>query len=365
MLFLFGLLAAVAGASVYLGGRFHAHLPEVSRWGWTLILVTASLGALFGMIGFAVTPRRTGRFLFCASSLLIGFLLYLVFASLLVQLAGLVFDIDPQTSGYLSLALTAVILVYGVVNASILRTTHLTIPIKGLQEEIRAVHVSDVHLGHFRGKRHLDKIIKRINQLSPDVVFNTGDLFDSRSGLGATRLNGLRQISAPHFFVEGNHDVHVGANVIKDLLRAEKVHVLENEVTHFGPLQIIGLNHMQADSNSFDVHVDGKQTIEQTLLQLPINKQAPTIVLHHVPSGVRYVQQAGADLYLAGHTHGGQIFPLTLVAKLMFGYNNGLYHFQGLPIYVSDGAGTMFTPMRIGTRSEITVINLVPGMGTQ
>jgi predicted MPP superfamily phosphohydrolase len=66
------------------------------------------------------------------------------------------------------------------------------------------------------------------------------------------------------------------------------------------------------------------------------------------------------DLLLAGHTHAGQFFPFNLFAKLMFPYNKGLYQYSDMFVYVSKGLGTIFSPIRIGTNSEMTLIRLIP-----
>ncbi|MFI3317379.1 MAG: hypothetical protein SNF93_07440, partial [Rikenellaceae bacterium] len=84
-----------------------------------------------------------------------------------------------------------------------------------------------------------------------------------------------------------------------------------------------------------------------------------SILLHHNPVGATYAAENGINLYLAGHTHAGQLFPATLVAGLMFEYNKGLYEYdENMQIYVSQGTGTFGPPMRLGTHSELTIINL-------
>ena len=144
-------------------------------------------------------------------------------------------------------------------------------------------------------------------------------------------------------------------------MRETGVTVLENEVTHFSQLQIIGLNHLRADDNSFNMHANGNgATIENTFPTLNIFKGKPTILLHHSPDGIKYANEYGVDLYLAGHTHGGQLFPIKYIANLLFEYNRGLYDFNGTRIFVSQGAGTFGPPMRVGTKSEITVLTLKP-----
>jgi len=132
-------------------------------------------------------------------------------------------------------------------------------------------------------------------------------------------------------------------------------------MTRFGELQIIGLNNMLPDKDSFDMHTTADSgTIADVLNGLEIEENRPTIVLHHRPDGVNYMQEKGADLLLAGHTHAGQIFPFTFIAKLMFGYNRGFYRYETMDILVSEGTGTIFAPVRLGTRSEMVLVRLVP-----
>lgn len=83
-------------------------------------------------------------------------------------------------------------------------------------------------------------------------------------------------------------------------------------------------------------------------------------MLHHSPDGVRYAHKKGVDLYLAGHTHAGQLFPITLIAGMIYKFNKGLYNYNGTKVFVSQGAGTFGPPMRTGTHSEITVVRLIP-----
>lgn len=144
-------------------------------------------------------------------------------------------------------------------------------------------------------------------------------------------------------------------------MRSANATVLLNEVAYFKELQIIGLNNMLIDRNSSDIHAsEESDNIEDTLDKLDIKADAPTIVLHHRPDGVQYMETKGANLLLAGHTHAGQVFPFTYVAKLMFGYNRGLYKYKTLDIYVSEGVGTFFVPIRFLTSSEIILFNLIP-----
>ena len=74
----------------------------------------------------------------------------------------------------------------------------------------------------------------------------------------------------------------------------------------------------------------------------------------------KYMNEAGADLVLSGHTHAGQFFPATLVGYIQFPFLKGLYRHNNTLVYVNRGIGTFGPPMRIGTKGEAALIRLVP-----
>ena len=126
-------------------------------------------------------------------------------------------------------------------------------------------------------------------------------------------------------------------------------------------MQIVGLSHMLADRNSFDMHAsEHSPTIAETLPQIKTDKDKPLVLLHHAPNGVEYAHRAGVDLYLSGHTHAGQIFPFNYLANLIFDYNRGLHTYKETLLLVSEGVGTFGPPFRLGTKSEIIRLSLVP-----
>ena len=250
---------------------------------------------------------------------------------------------------------------YGIWNSFQTKVTEIDIPVKGLQKEIRAVHLSDIHIGHFRGKGFLQEIVNKTNYQNPDVVFLTGDLFDGKIRLSQENISPLKKLQAPVYFVNGNHDGYTGVEIIKEYLRNINVRVLENEIDHFGELQIIGLNHMRSVPDKADMHAaPGGPSIKETLAAMEINPAQPTVLLHHSPDGIEYADQHGVDLYLAGHTHAGQLFPIIYLNELIFKYNRGLHQFKETRILVSEGLGTFGPPMRLGTKSEIILLRLKP-----
>ncbi|WP_346855727.1 metallophosphoesterase [uncultured Draconibacterium sp.] len=352
-------LGILVSANIYLGRRFSWYFDI--RKVWLLYSLFASL-TLFMIGGIALFTNSEGSFaniVYSAAAITMGFLLYLVLSVAFVDVLRLVLKLKPVQYGVFTLLLTVFISGFGIWNAVHKRVREVEIPLKGLKHEMTAVQLSDIHIGHFWGVKTLRNIVDKTNALHPDVVFITGDLFDGRIRLNSKNLEPLKKIDAPVYFVEGNHDGYSGAREIKKMLRDIDINVLENEVTHFSELQIIGLNHMRADDESMNMHTSsGKPSIKSVLNDLNIFSEQPTILLHHSPDGIEYANEHGVDLYLAGHTHAGQLFPMNFIVPLFYKYNKGLYKWNNTQIYVSQGTGAFGPPMRVGTISEITLLKL-------
>jgi len=361
LLFFIVFIGILISANIYLTRRFNWYFNIENTRMLYAVFPPLTLLMFFGMMPLSNTTNGFGSFIYIISAITMGALLYLLLSVLLVDLIRLFTHLTPKTYGTIALVLTLFVTIGGMLNSWNIQVTNQEIKIKGLKNEIRAMHLSDIHIGHFRGEKFLRKIVDKTNKENVDVVFITGDLFDGRINLTKEDLAPLTQLNAPVYFVDGNHDNYTGVDTIKLLLRNIDVQVLENEVTHFNEIQIIGLNHMAADNKTFSMHANNNgSTIKSTLASLNLFPGKPTVLLHHSPDGIQYANQHGVNLYLAGHTHAGQLFPIKYIAHLLFDYNKGLHNFKGTKIYVSQGAGTFGPPMRVGTKSEIVVITLKP-----
>ncbi|QGY44058.1 hypothetical protein GM418_10430 [Maribellus comscasis] len=361
LIFLLLFLAIIAGANIYLSRRFNFYFAIENTRLLYLAFPATTAFMVFGMMPLSNSTKRWGNIIYMLAAIVMGVLLYLILSVLLVEAVNIFAHFSPKNRGILALAITSLVSVYGVFNAWNVQVTQQEIGITGLSKEIRIMHLSDIHIGHFRGKIFLEKIVRKVNRQNVDAVFITGDLFDGVINLSKESLAPLTDIHKPIFFVEGNHDKYSGVQMVKNYLTEINIHVLENEIYHWNGLQIIGLNHMAADSETFNIHTTGqKNTIKSTLESLSPDKSKPTLLLHHSPDGIQYASNHGVDLYLAGHTHAGQLFPIKYIAGLIFQYNKGLHSFNETKLFVSQGAGTFGPPMRVGTKSEITRIHLKP-----
>jgi predicted MPP superfamily phosphohydrolase len=120
------------------------------------------------------------------------------------------------------------------------------------------------------------------------------------------------------------------------------------------------MEYMNADKETYDAHAVNTLTIQEELPKITRDNSKPSILVHHSPVGMRYIAEGNIDVMLSGHTHGGQLFPVTILVKYFFPLYAGEYHIGKTTLLVSQGAGTFGSPMRLGTRNEVQVINLIP-----
>ncbi len=361
LLFFITFLSILISANIYLARRFSYFFEVKKAWMLYVFFASATVFMIGSMVAFTNATSGFANVAYSTATVMLGFLLFLLLSVIVIDLMTVFLKIPPKTWGIMAISMAAIISILGIRNATNHRIRKIEVPLPGLKQEIKAALLTDIHIGHFWGAKTLQKVVDKTNAQNPDVIFITGDLFDGRIRLSEASLSPLQGLNAPVYFVEGNHDGYSGAQEIKQKLRQISVRVLENEIAQFSELQIIGLNYMSADDESFNMHAsEDRANIKNTLNKLNILPDKPTVMLHHSPEGIKYANLHGVDLYLAGHTHAGQIFPITFIAKAMFDYNQGLHNYNDTQIYVSQGVGTFGPPMRIGTISEITILNLKP-----
>ncbi len=345
---------------IYLAKRMNFYFGTETIRYWYILFASMPVIMIAGMAIFSNSTSAFGSMIYQFAAIITGFILYFLMSVLLIDLLHLIIKGSPLIYGISAIVITILVVGFGIWNAFNIKVTNFEVPVAGLQEEVRVVHLSDIHIGHFRGEKFLDKIIDLSLEENPEAIFITGDFFDGRIKLSEEVLHPLKKVSVPMFFVEGNHDGYTGVSIIKEYLRNVNVRVLENEVEMFGELQIVGLNYMHADGQTRNMHASGGATIKGTLDSMAIEKNHPAILLHHSPEGAKYADEHGIDLYLAGHTHAGQLFPVNYLNELLFPYNRGMNTYNNLKVFVSEGVGTFGPPLRIGTKSEVVVLTLVP-----
>lgn len=245
---------------------------------------------------------------------------------------------------------------YGVWNAYHPRIVNHRVRIKNLPtswQGKKLVQISDVHLGRILGAPFLSRVVDQVNAQQPAMVLITGDLFDGADGNLEQKVAPLNRLKAPQgtFFVTGNHETYLGVDRAFAALRSTPVRILDDEVVAVDGLQVVGISYpYRRNTPNFAARMAGVQGFDST---------RPSVLLYHNPSQVAEAKAAGVGLQLSGHVHQGQLFPLQIVTRLMFGkYHHGLHTEGDYTLYTTSGTGLWGPTMRTGNHPEIVVLQL-------
>jgi hypothetical protein len=293
-------------------------------------------------------PNLISRIFYTIASTWVG-VMFLLFSTLVVyEIIRFFIKIDPKIACMTILIFVLIISLISIINAFFVVVKDVEVPITNLKEELSIVQLSDIHIGTIRNSAFMNKVVEKTNKLDPDVVVITGDVVDAASRLEPEMFSPFDKLRARVFFVTGNHETYEGIDNVYKLLDNSKIKILDNEVSSFDGIQIIGIEYSE-----------NKTHLKEKLSELNFDKNKPAILLYHSPSGMEYAKEYGIDLQLSGHTHAGQIFPFTLLSRIFFPKVRGLYDLDGMYLYVSPGTGTWGPYMRLGSRNEITLLKLV------
>jgi predicted MPP superfamily phosphohydrolase len=266
----------------------------------------------------------------------------------------------PKWAARALVSLAALVVAFAFLSARRLSFTETTIAVEGLAAPVSIVHAPDLHLGAQRGAAWLARTVAAINGLKPDLVIYNGDLADSDLALTEGLFALFKGVQAPQYYTTGNHEFYINTELCLSLARGAGLKILRNQVAEAFGLQLAGLEYMSADKATYDPHMVNDLTIEEELPKLPLDRSRPILLIHHSPAGLAYVEKAGADVMLSGHTHGGQVFPGTILIRERFPYFKGLHRVGGTTLLVSQGAGTFGPWARLGSFNEIQLVRLVP-----
>ena len=228
------------------------------------------------------------------------------------------------------------------------------------KKEIKILQFSDTHVSKYFVIGDLKRTVLKINEENPDIVVFTGDLIDEYNDYENKEeiceiWETLGAIKAPlKYAIYGNHDYGGGAeSIYKKIMNNSgfKLLINEKEALKQYNINIIGMDDSifgNYDSEMFSNYLDN---------------DSYNIVLSHEPDVVEYLLDYNIDLFLAGHSHGGQInLPVVNSLPLLAEkYTRGLYSFENAretKLYVNIGLGTSVLPMRFMATPVLSVFIL-------
>jgi uncharacterized protein len=371
-------LSLSAALHLYIGARIVPAIPDHLAAALVVFILIAS-SVLMPMGFFA---RRISKPPIAATLAWTGFVFMGLFSSLLVLtvlrdallLAGSIVNLATSSPlpmdalradsaaavPLLGIAVTFV----GYLNAR--RTAGVVtveVPVPGLPVALHGftiVQITDIHAGPTIRRRYVEAIVEAVNRLPADIVAITGDLVDGSVPELASEVAPLTRLKSRYgsFFVTGNHEYYSGVEPWLAELRRLGIKVLHNEhvvIARDGAkLVLAGVPDYSAGHFGSAHRSDPKAALAGAPADAAVK-----VLLAHQPRSSAAAEQAGFDLQLSGHTHGGQFLPWNFVVRLQQPFTAGLHRLGRLQIYVSRGTGYWGPPQRLGAPSEITEIRLI------
>ncbi|MGA9520039.1 MAG: metallophosphoesterase [Myxococcaceae bacterium] len=218
------------------------------------------------------------------------------------------------------------------------------------------VQLTDIHVGNLIERTFMDELVGRANALRPDLVAITGDLVDGPVPHLGQAVAALGNLKARYgrWFITGNHEYYSGDEAWVAFLESIGIPTLRNRHVQIGDagasFDLIGVDDwsLRGGPRGYDLEkaVAGR------------DPERAGVLLAHQPANFRAATEKGIGLQLSGHTHGGQLFPFTLLVGIQWEHRAGLYQHDDASIYVSRGCGFWGPPMRVGAPPEIVKIVL-------
>jgi hypothetical protein len=362
-MFIFMILPLLA--VVYIGWHVWAILP-VSRW-WKAAAVLLMMGSF--MLLFFGLRRQTDSYSLPVAQVIyewgtssVFVMLYLVVIFLVLDLGRLV-HLVPRSLLFNNwqMALGIFVLVFALfLYGNIHYYNKVRVPLelkssKPLPKEYRVVMASDFHLGYHNPRKELARWVDMINAEKPDFILMAGDLIDG--SIRPLKEEGMAEefhrLTAPVYACLGNHEHFGGDANARQFYQEAGIHLLIDEAAVIdSAIVVIGRDdRMNRHRKSVAALMENE---EWTMDKSPLY----TIVLDHQPYELEKAEAAGVDFQLSGHTHRGQVWPISWITDAIYECSWGSYQRGNTQFYISSGMGIWGGKFRIGTQSEYIVATL-------
>ncbi len=231
---------------------------------------------------------------------------------------------------------------------------------------LKIAFFADSHIGTTFSGDEFAKHVAKIQENAPDALFIVGDFVDDSTSkadmLAATLALSSLKTRYGTYFVFGNHDKGYYGSAYRGFSAAElvselqknNVKVLRDEVVSLNP-QVYLIGRKDAGHDKHGLH---RLSMSELVKQVESDKFS--IILDHQPNDYEKQQQAGVDLVLSGHTHGGQLWPLTKVGEWIKANDKtyGYEKYQNTNFIVTSGLSSWAIKFKTGTKSEFVIVNV-------
>ena len=356
MWFLLFMILPFAGLA-YVGWHIWVLLPLASIWkGLILTTGIACFFMLFLNFSGALEkmPLPLSRILYETGTTTILVLLYLVIIFLVLDLGRLV-HLVPRTLLYHNwqMVLGIFVLLFAVFfYGNIHYYNKVRVPLeltssKPLPKDYKVVMASDLHLGYHNPRKELARWIDMINAEKPDFILMAGDIVDGsiRPLLEENMAEEFRRLQAPVYACLGNHEYYSGEPRARQFIKDAGIRLLIDEAAVIDSSIVVIGRDDRTNMKRKDVNA----------LMAGVDKSKYVILLDHQPYSLELSEAAGVDFQLSGHTHRGQVWPISWITDAIYECSWGSHQRGDTQYYVSSGIGIWGGKFRIGTQSEYVV----------
>jgi len=354
------LLLPVLGLA-YVGWHVWHLLPLPVAWRWVAVVVGVA-AFLTALLNFSRTidrvPLWLGTAIYEVGNSAIFILLYLVMLFLaldVLRLARIVPKavlVDNAWTSIGVVVLMAAIFVYG--NAHYYNKVRQPLELESDKltghKPIKIVMMSDLHLGYHNRIAELRRWVDMVNAERADLILIGGDIIDIslRPLIEQGMASELRRLNTPVYACLGNHEYYSGEPQAQRFYDDAGITLLRDTVVEWGDrLAIAGR----------DDRTNARRKSINKLLKT-VDRQRYIILLDHQPYHLEQAEQAGVDFQFSGHTHHGQVWPISWITEAIYEDAFGPHRRGATEYYVSSGIGIWGGKFRIGTRSEYVVATI-------
>lgn len=336
---------------------------------WALLFISGLVPVFVYQLPRCAVTRRIGQYGDYIMCLFIGILpwalLYDV-ARLATRLAGSLYagfwERNRVQAGAVFCLGAICVTAYGVYNVlkrPRITPFHIRIGKKSGLDKLRVALIADLHLGFVYGTRKLNQIVRQINSQNPDLVVIAGDMFNEnmREVYHNVELaEAFRRIESRFgvYMCLGNHDSGKDYPQMLEFIGQTGIRLLRDEAEEIAGAFVLAGRTDPFASKKYNM--DPSMPLRQVLSGTDAEK--PLLLLDHQPTRYDEAEECKVDLVLSGHTHTGQVFPFSLVTKRYFVNDRGYYAQGALQTVVCTGTNTASPPIRLGTHSEIVLIDI-------
>lgn len=230
---------------------------------------------------------------------------------------------------------------------------NVSLPYNGSSHDLKIALITDIHFGDIITQEQVSKMAKIVQDEKPDYVFVGGDQLDyyfhfvEEYPEVTTLMRALHPDPSKIFHVLGNHEYYIDLEKKCDWLSSIGVLLRDQVVRLEDSLYLVGRD---------DATNKQRLPLVKLMDQVPIG--STTMVLDHQPNEPEKERASGVDLAMHGHTHDGQFIPFKWLLGMIFENSYGYIEEGGTHYITSSGFGLSSSPIRIGTKSEVVIINL-------